>query len=121
MTFSPSQHGRLLWLRVALHSTNKLTLLSFISAFAASLLQLHVYSPVNNKEESKAGFYHPDLGQDLAACGLRVLKLLVLDRPSGAGAQCSEVAACLLQRRTIRGALPSSVEVVCGSCHTSLS
>ncbi|XP_052121211.1 uncharacterized protein LOC113213928 isoform X2 [Frankliniella occidentalis] len=119
ISFAPSQHGSLLWLRVAFHSTNKSTMLSFIGAFASSLQSLQFYSPVNDKKEYNPDYYHPDLGRLLAACGLRALRRLVLERPTR-DEPCTEIAACLLQQQTLRSSLPSSVEVVCGSCHAPL-
>ncbi|XP_026285418.2 E3 ubiquitin-protein ligase TRIM32-like [Frankliniella occidentalis] len=119
VTFPPSQHDTLQWMHVHLHTSIRAAMLSLIRAFASSLQELEIFSPVNDKKEYAPDFYHPELGQDLAACGLRALKRLVLQRPTCV--PCPEVAACLLQRRTIRSFLPSSFEVVCGACHTPLS
>ncbi|XP_026281651.1 uncharacterized protein LOC113208725 [Frankliniella occidentalis] len=119
LTFPPSQHGRLLWLSVCFNTEHKSTMLSLIRAHASSIRELQVscfstFSTVNQK------FYFPDLGQELAACGLRALRRLVLVRggcrDKGAGCR-DQVAGCLLQRRSIISALPPSVEVVCRYCH----
>ncbi|XP_052123323.1 uncharacterized protein LOC127749371 [Frankliniella occidentalis] len=117
LTFPPSKYGKLLWLRVAFDSTNKSTMMSLVRAFASSLQTLQLYCPVNDKTKYNPDYYHSDLGEILASCDLQALRRLVLERPFK-DIPCSEMAACLLQQRTIRSYFPSSVEVVCGSCHT---
>ncbi|XP_026289565.2 uncharacterized protein LOC113214420 [Frankliniella occidentalis] len=118
LTFPPSQHGRLLWLSVGFHTEKKPTMLSLIRAHASSLQELHVYCTFS---ASRRQFYFPDLGQELAACGLQSLRRLVLCF-TGLARPCIEhgqVAGCLLQRRSIRGFFPQHVDVMCGSCHMS--
>ncbi|XP_026290052.1 uncharacterized protein LOC113214791 [Frankliniella occidentalis] len=114
VTFLPSQHGRLLWLGVGLNTDHKATMLSLIRAHALSLQELHIYCAVSNEGDLQL-FYFPDLGQDLAASGLHALRRLVFRRSTLD--PCTEVDACLLQLRSVRGCLPSSVDVVCEACH----
>ncbi|XP_052131127.1 uncharacterized protein LOC127751515 [Frankliniella occidentalis] len=114
LTFPPSQHGRLLWLHVAINADHKPTMLSLIRAHASSLQELRVRCSLSPDDQH---FYFPDLAQELADCGLLVLRRLVLVRPPN-DACTGQSAGCVLQRRTIRGVFPSSVDVVCKSCHT---
>ncbi|XP_052132447.1 uncharacterized protein LOC127752023, partial [Frankliniella occidentalis] len=114
LTFPPSQHSRLLWLSVCFNTLHKSTMLSLIRAHASSIQELHVYSFSTFSTENQ-NFYFPDLGQELAACGLRALRRLVLTRSLIKNPCTDQVAGCLLQRRSILCALPS-VEVVCKFC-----
>ncbi|XP_026282658.2 uncharacterized protein LOC113209389 isoform X2 [Frankliniella occidentalis] len=62
-------------------------------------------------------YHFPDLGQELAGCGLLALRRLVLVRP--VNNPCTgQSPECVLQRRTIRSEFTTSVDVVCKSCHT---
>ncbi|XP_026293618.1 uncharacterized protein LOC113217778 [Frankliniella occidentalis] len=115
LTFPPSQHGRLLWLSVCFDTEHKSTMLSLIRAYASSVQELRVYCTFSENQN----FYYPDLGQELAACGLRVLRRLVLVRSPSLNPCRDQVAGCMLQRRSIVGALPPSVDVVCKLCHRS--
>ncbi|XP_052130965.1 uncharacterized protein LOC113208475 isoform X2 [Frankliniella occidentalis] len=112
LTLPPSQHGRLLWLQVAINAKHRPTML-LIRAHASSLRELRVcctFSP-------DMAFYFPDLAQELADCGLRALQRVVLVRPEKY--ICTDRSAgCVLQRRNIRSVFPSSVDVVCRSCHS---
>ncbi|XP_026274274.2 uncharacterized protein LOC113203695 [Frankliniella occidentalis] len=108
----PSQHGGLLWLLVAFQIDFKETMLSLIRAHASSLLELKLGCATTDQDPRNRRFYFPDLGQDLAACGMRSLRRLRLARNT---ASCIDVAACLIQRRTILEFLPS-VLVECNRC-----
>ncbi|XP_026282685.1 uncharacterized protein LOC113209412 [Frankliniella occidentalis] len=115
MTLPPSQYGRLLWLGVTFDTDHKSTMLSLIRANASSLRELHVCcAPC---AETDTEYYFPDLGQELAPLGLRVLRRLVLARPEASWAS-HPFAKCVLQRRAVQSFFPKSVEVVCGFCHT---
>ncbi|XP_052125774.1 uncharacterized protein LOC113209394 [Frankliniella occidentalis] len=117
LTVRTSQHDRLVWLGVAIDTDHKPTMLSIIRANASSLQELRVfcsYSPIGYWRN----YYFPDLGQELAACGLRVLRRLVLLRHVKNGPCLRQAADCMLQQRTIRRFLPPSVEVVCGVCQS---
>ncbi|XP_052123331.1 uncharacterized protein LOC113210024 isoform X2 [Frankliniella occidentalis] len=116
VSFPLSQHGGLLWLGVSFDVDHKDTMLSLIRAYATSLQELQIYTPVSQDNDLEC--YFPDLGRDLATCGLRVLRRLVLER-SSLHVPCL-VDACLLQRQTIRGFLPSSVDVFCEACDKSV-
>ncbi|XP_052132278.1 uncharacterized protein LOC113209391 [Frankliniella occidentalis] len=113
LTFPPSQHNRLVWLCVGFDTDHKSTILSLIRAHASSVQELRVYCTLPPGDKN---FYFPDLGQELAACGLRALRRLVLERPTKSTA--CQAAACLVQRRVIRSCLHPSVEVVCMACQT---
>ncbi|XP_052119613.1 uncharacterized protein LOC113202351 [Frankliniella occidentalis] len=118
LTFAPSQHGALRWLCVALNTGHKDTMMSLIRAYASSVQHLCIYCSVSDSR--KRSFYYPDLGGDLAACGLRALLQLVLVRPKSD--PCSEqVARCLLQCQAIRRSLPAHVQVVCRKCNVPAS
>ncbi|XP_052127775.1 uncharacterized protein LOC127750343 [Frankliniella occidentalis] len=119
VTFLPSQYGRLLWLGVGLNIGHKATMLSLIRAHASTLQELQIFSAISNEGDMRL-FYFPDLGQDLAASGLHALRRLVLQR-STFSKPCPEADACLMQLRTLRGFLPSSVDVVCEACHGHIS
>ncbi|XP_026292786.2 uncharacterized protein LOC113217169 [Frankliniella occidentalis] len=105
-----------LWLGVSFHLGQRNTALSMIRAFAPKLQGLQIYCSTT-RENADRDFYFPDLGPDLAACGLNALRQLVLERPHSV---CSQVDVCLLQMQTIRGFLPSSVTVLCDICHRSV-
>ncbi|KAK3914747.1 Roquin-2 [Frankliniella fusca] len=127
-----SPHGALLWLGVCFSETRKATMLSLIRAFAASVQELQVYTAVSDEAGQELGvpdYYFADLGRDLASCGLRALRRLVLERPGpgpGPGpwprARCAQLDACLLQRQRVRQGLPPglNVDVFCGTCHKSV-
>lgn len=104
------QHGALVWLGLFLGPKHKPLMLGLIRAYAASLQELQVLCNV----DGDSGPDFPDLGQDLAASGLRVLRRLVLQRSLDT---CTRVDACLLQLQALRRLLPSSVNVMCKSCH----
>ncbi|XP_026274100.2 uncharacterized protein LOC113204784 isoform X1 [Frankliniella occidentalis] len=116
LTFPPSQHNRLLWLCVGFNAGHKFTMMSLIRAHASSVQELRVWcTPTDSNGKS---FYFPDLGQELAACGLSALRRLVLDRRLEKSRCSHQAASCLLQRRTVRDALfPLPVEVFCTLCH----
>ncbi|XP_026285404.1 uncharacterized protein LOC113211295 [Frankliniella occidentalis] len=116
ITFPPSLYGTLRWLGVVLNTLHMSTMLSLIRAHASSLEELQIYCTISD-EEIGGGFYFPNLGRDLAACGLLHLRRLVLDRTKLD--LCTDVAGCLMQRQSLRGFLPSSVEVVCVVCRFS--
>ncbi|XP_026287009.2 uncharacterized protein LOC113212502 [Frankliniella occidentalis] len=117
VSFAPSQHGTLRWLSLCLNTKHKSTMMSLIRAYASSVQEIVIFCSVGDDYLNK-GFYFPDLGEDLAACGLLALRRLVLDRPA-ADPCTDQVAACLLQCRTIGSSLPSYVQVVCETCHMS--
>ncbi|XP_052131660.1 uncharacterized protein LOC127751717 [Frankliniella occidentalis] len=118
LTFAPSQHTALRWLSVALNARRKDTMMSLIRAYASSVQHLCIYCSVSDSR--KQSFYYPDLGEDLAACGLRALRRLFLVRP--AIDPCTEqVAGCLLQCQTIGRSLPAHVQVVCRKCNVPAS
>ncbi|XP_052119617.1 uncharacterized protein LOC127748786 [Frankliniella occidentalis] len=116
LSFAPSQHTALRWLSVAFNAVHKNTMMSLIRAYASSVQELYIACSVS--ERIRKSFYHPNLADDLAACGLHALRRLVLERP--ASDPCADqVASCLLQCRTIGRSLPSHVQVVCISCNLS--
>ncbi|XP_026290050.2 uncharacterized protein LOC113214790 [Frankliniella occidentalis] len=117
LTFPPSEYGTLRWLGVCFDPEHKPTMLSLIRAHSSSLQELLVYCGISDVELD-GNFYLPDLGQDLAACGLVHLRRLVLYRPKFV--PCTDIAGCLIQLQNLRGFLPSSVEVVCDECTTSV-
>ncbi|XP_052131753.1 uncharacterized protein LOC127748622 [Frankliniella occidentalis] len=115
VAFPPAQSGGLLWLGTAVSTEHKPTMLSLVRAHAASLKELEVFCTVTGKDYD--AYYFPDLGRDLAACGLEHLQRLVLERLTSN--RCKDVAGCLLQRQAIRGFLPR-VDVVCKGCNASV-
>ncbi|XP_026282655.1 uncharacterized protein LOC113214422 isoform X1 [Frankliniella occidentalis] len=116
LTFPPAQHGRLLWLSMVFRTQQKPTMLSLISAHASSLQELMIACSLSADPEY-ADVSFPDLGQELAACRMPALRRLVLLRPTSPKNECiGRVAECVLQRRTIRGLLGPSVEVLCRMC-----
>ncbi|XP_052125773.1 uncharacterized protein LOC113214422 isoform X3 [Frankliniella occidentalis] len=112
LSFPPSQHNRLVWLSVGFDTAHKPTMLSLIRAHASSVQELRVYCTLPTEDKDH---FFPDLGQELAACGLVVLRRLVLVRPTKHTA--CQAAACVVQRRDIRSCLPPSVDVFCFKCH----
>ncbi|XP_052125246.1 uncharacterized protein LOC113205871 [Frankliniella occidentalis] len=116
LPLEPAPNDGLLWLGVTYNEQYRESTLSVIRVFAASVQELQVYTPVTKVEDLY--YYHPDLGRDLAACGLRALRRLVLERPSSD--PCPETDACLVQRQTARGFLSPAVDVLCGSCHRAV-
>lgn len=114
VAFPPAPHGAgagaLLWLGVGFNSVRRATMWSLVRAYAPRLQELEIYWLVHKEGD--------DLGEQLAASGLQALRRLVLDRAGNE--PCAEVAACLLQRRTLRGFLAPHVEVTCNACDTSV-
>ncbi|KAK3920213.1 E3 ubiquitin-protein ligase TRIM32 [Frankliniella fusca] len=112
VSFLPSpQHAGLVWLEVALHQQLFSTMLSLVHAHAHSLRVLRVFCGAH--ELHHEGFYFPHLGKDLAAMGLSALEQLVLFRPHG---KCDQVDDCLVQLRSFRESLGTSVDVICVAC-----
>ncbi|KAK3920219.1 E3 ubiquitin-protein ligase TRIM32 [Frankliniella fusca] len=103
---SSPQHAGLVWLEVPLHQQYLSTMLSLIHAHAHSLRVLRVYCGAH--ELHQKGYYSPDLGKDLAAMNLSALEQLVLIRPYR---KCDQVGDCLVQLRSFRESLGTSVDV----------
>ncbi|KAK3920220.1 E3 ubiquitin-protein ligase TRIM32, partial [Frankliniella fusca] len=107
VSFLPSpRHAGLVWLRVSLNVYNLSTMLSLIRAHAHSLRVLRVYCGAH--ELHQEDFYIPHLGKYLAAMGLSALEQLVLVRPYR---KCDQVSDCLVQLRSFRESLGTSVDV----------
>ncbi|KAK3913177.1 E3 ubiquitin-protein ligase RNF183 [Frankliniella fusca] len=113
MDFPPSPHGSLLWLGVGCSTACRDPMLQLIRSYGSSLQELHIFC-CSSREEYEP-LYFADLGQDLASCGLRALRRLVLVRGL-TNEHSKDVASCVLQRRTMRGFLPSVVDVICDTC-----
>ncbi|KAK3920218.1 E3 ubiquitin-protein ligase COP1 [Frankliniella fusca] len=107
---SPLDAG-LLWLEVALHDNRLSTMLSLFRAHAHSLRLLRFFCGAHELHQER--YYFPDLGKDLAAMNLSALEQLVLIRPYG---KCDQVGDCLVQLRSFRESLGTSVDVVCSVC-----